>query len=1271
MMIRIQTVLLLLVMGIFTSACHDTLFDSELSNSSRITFDIEEISHIPLTRGTPQVGMTAYEKAKINVLGYVAVSNPTPAESYSFTATLSKSGSAWGYNPAKSWDGKTFNFYAYASDGDPVDTTPNDNGLSISAVEGSDAAPTLTYTAPTTVDLQPDLLIASPEKAQTSGKITMTMHHTLSCIGFVATSQTAGRRVRSITLKKVYATGEISLAADPTLQTSWKNLSNSTITFTAGTNSEELDKDIPPSTTNPAPKDLTYIMQGNGYLMMIPQELPDGAQIVVEIEDIKTPGLVNTFTYDIPPTTWQPGKKYMYYFDEIEPSGIVTYYEKYNDGSTKCYYYDGPDENNLTLYDGIISADLNPTIVDAGYGLLVPAAVYARLGDKLQVKLGLGTHTQREAKTDGSVVTILTLLGNIDCVLYGLSQDLYPYNHTAAVDQGGFQPANTNTPVTINAGTSVGNTFFRIYGYCIPHYSRGVYKDATPPTNHFIRTPIQMRNISYQTNASPGSSNHTGGKIFVQEFATMNYTATAGSSIRGKDKGNATDFDESIVQGHFLGIFDGKNKYNFNATTNTPEVIAVNGRKATLNNLKINRTATDSYSFTSRCIAMFEEIGLVTNPTTTYGIIRNVAFAGTCSFTSSMLQSASADAFTAACAGYNYGEIDGVDNAAAVTTTGGSSTFDRYLYAGGIVAFNVAKVANCTNSGTITNGGSSGSPNPNSNRTGGIAAMSQNTKAWSSLSIDQQNSFAELERKDWEQHSNKDAYIGTKILNCTNSGVVNGYGRVGGIVATNNYGGIVYKCSNSAAVQLNTSVSMTGYAGGIVAMNQAGELVSASLSPKFFSTISNCINSGAIGPTTTHNRNNVIGGIVGINDFNGVKNINTAPSCWGRVYRCANTMGGNVLNRGLAGGTASRTLGGIVGTNNGGISQCECVNITVTDGSADTHMLAGMGGIAGINTNYVGDCLFVSTSSTSPIIQRTTNAQTKVGGIVGYNDIHDDSYKSNSGYITRCVYLAHAPQVPSSLISGSQIFGLAPITMYSQYLYRNENGSTNLGGDVNVDAISGASPLYTVQQCFYISDGTTINPMTTGIYEPVLDVVKKPFMAGRYHNGCYPTLTSQFGFVPFLNDPVWGSWSRSTYPYITFSSERTGIAATGSGDYNVQATIANWLHITVTNGSTFNYPTVTLKNTFRIPLTYINSTRLNGMSTGATFTLNFTNVTFSNSTTTGAHAYGGLVIKAPDGWKITSSTPSPTGSYNSTPVDNTQYVYLSPTTEKIVTFTKQ
>ncbi|CDN31246.1 hypothetical protein BN938_1151 [Mucinivorans hirudinis] len=1187
------------------------------------------------TKGTPRSGTTAYENNnKIRVIALEK--NVQGSSSNNFATYLYKSEvGEWEYTPKRDYNGVMYDFYAYASDLEkPITESKNENGLSISTTSLSGSIPTLTYEVPEKVDYQPDLIVANSVLDKSKGAVELTFNHALSCVGFVATSKLTGdRKVKSVTIKKVYGKGSLSLAKSREKAFEWiidKDYGRD-ITFSAAMNGNNLETDLPTK--------LDDLMQENGYLMMVPQVLEEGAQIVMEIWDGTDEASVSKITYDIPPSKWEPGKKYMYYFDEPILEGIATYYEKYEDGSYGLYYYDGKDDDAPLNTE--YKLEDNKKIYDSGYGLLVPASTYSRYQS---IYMGvdddprIGGLIKEKSTSDGSIVARLKAFTTgdieIDCVLYPSSQNDYPFDSKKSKNDfshKGLQPIKAGFKVVggvtiytssasslkISAGIDSRSNNIITYNHIFPNYAKGVYLNEGVLDHHSIRTPIQMRNISYQTHDD--SPYGTKGSQYILEFSTLDFSIDNKRKIYGSDVSESRPYFESIVVGAFGGIFDG------------------GGDKYQIKGLIISTP-----SGAARNTALFEHVW-------EGGELKNCDLLDDCIIIN---HADNRGKYLAGFAARNDGLLYNLINNASITNFATYIEAEEGTSVGGIVGLNTHKVKLCRNKGAIKNLNAG-----RLTKTGGIAAYNEKAYKWAGLDPTDQNKFISMEKADFDEMSPPPSAL---TLQCDNEAEILGSAITGGIAGYNNFGGVIWNCNNykSAKITYNDIIfDVSVSIGGVVGMQQAGEYHTKDIIPRYYSIISNCKNYADVIGLHKYGYG-AHGGIVGVNDYNadGREDLgHLSPSCWGRVMKCGNY--GNVSGIGRSADQYSSTVGGIAGTNNGAISQSECRDITV-EGSG---ILAGVGGIAGFNTTYIGDCLFYSQSSSCAIT--VVNGTARLGGISGMNDEYSDKFKSESGYITRCLFIGRAPHTEAN--STNAIPGLSPITVPLQYLYRNDKGKLNMA-----DANSGATPLYTVEQCYFLSEGD-YNPMSVekegGLYEPAPDEVFTPFAKGRYHIGTKPLKNSQFHILSSLH-PKWKTyWTipSSGYPYLISTPQPSSISIPSGQTLDIEAVIINYLETQIPNTGTPTYQIhqYELKNGLRINLMYINKARIENLSQ---FTLDFSNTIFTDRTVLNNNAYGALVVRAPIGWQI-SSTNNPTPY----PGGESQYVYITNDTGKTVTFTKQ
>lgn len=165
--------------------------------------------------------------------------------------------SGWVYSPIKYWPlDHTIDFYGYF----PFGT--EGNGI---VASGSGADPSITYTVPTDVSKQVDLLAARYSGKAAGGDVELKFNHILTAIKFKTASGIQKGKVTRVSLKGVKNSGTYNL-----IERVW-NTSSSIADYTQSVNVETTS-----GTAN------TPITNENQIFMMIPQTLPDDALIEID-----------------------------------------------------------------------------------------------------------------------------------------------------------------------------------------------------------------------------------------------------------------------------------------------------------------------------------------------------------------------------------------------------------------------------------------------------------------------------------------------------------------------------------------------------------------------------------------------------------------------------------------------------------------------------------------------------------------------------------------------------------------------------------------------------------------------------------------------------------------------------------------------------------------------------------------------------------------------------------------------------------------------------
>lgn len=247
-------------------------------------------------------------------------------------------------------NGKPLDFYAWY----PYNPTEGTSGIPAGMTLNSEDFSSISYTVPTDVSKQEDLMFAVNKNASepADGKATsLDFKHSLAAVKFVVGDLPTGTKVTSVALKGVQYKGKFAVGTDDKgeVQIAWmKNSSNVTRDFTQATNKEVKENDTDNAITNE-----------NQTFFMMPQTLPDDAMVEVVVEDEK--GSKVTLTGALQDATaavgaknkWEAGNTYTY---SISLSGIIsaeiTFFKGIN----------GPNGQPYTSHN--ISANGDPFTVD-------------------------------------------------------------------------------------------------------------------------------------------------------------------------------------------------------------------------------------------------------------------------------------------------------------------------------------------------------------------------------------------------------------------------------------------------------------------------------------------------------------------------------------------------------------------------------------------------------------------------------------------------------------------------------------------------------------------------------------------------------------------------------------------------------------------------------------------------------------------------------------------------------------------------------------------
>ena len=244
------------------------------------------------TRGVPVTSLETYGSFHVQAH---CTDNGTPVSQFYMDDNATNSdGTVWSTSQVRYWPGenRTLQFFAWA----PADAV-------FTATPGSPESTTFEYTVPALVADQKDIVVATtdPYVGNYEQQVPLTFKHILTAVKFETGSQMQPGTIKSVALKGVKKSG--TYKAFPTGSTgegTW-TLNDATADYT-----QELNKTTTGTETNGTP-----VTAKEGTFMMLPQTLPDGAEVEVVFQD-GTSGQERTMSASIAGTQWPQGKTVTY-----------------------------------------------------------------------------------------------------------------------------------------------------------------------------------------------------------------------------------------------------------------------------------------------------------------------------------------------------------------------------------------------------------------------------------------------------------------------------------------------------------------------------------------------------------------------------------------------------------------------------------------------------------------------------------------------------------------------------------------------------------------------------------------------------------------------------------------------------------------------------------------------------------------------------------------------------------------------------------------------
>lgn len=238
------------------------------------------------TRATPVETANFYDSFGVLASVYTGSWSETAClPDYMYNVEVTKA-SSWTTSYHWPGSGRNVRFFAYA----PY----NGTGISLSGVTAA-GTPTVTYTVPTAVAGQQDLLVAATSGivGNTVAAAPLTFGHALTAVRFTTGDDMLAGRITKITLKGVYGSGSHAMGSD-----SWGDY-GATADF-----SQSLGATVDGS----ADQEITPVA---ATFMMLPQTLPPGASIEVVYRN-KLTSTRHILTASIAGSRWPIGKTVTY-----------------------------------------------------------------------------------------------------------------------------------------------------------------------------------------------------------------------------------------------------------------------------------------------------------------------------------------------------------------------------------------------------------------------------------------------------------------------------------------------------------------------------------------------------------------------------------------------------------------------------------------------------------------------------------------------------------------------------------------------------------------------------------------------------------------------------------------------------------------------------------------------------------------------------------------------------------------------------------------------
>ena len=471
-----------------------------------------------------------------------------------FDHQLNNQSGVWTYQEDEKifWDANSltdrYTFFAYAPH------TQAGNGITVNGSASTPGIPSLKYTVPTDVSMQPDLMVAVPRyDVRPVGNVSLRMKHALTCVGFQIAGD--GEQIKGISISGVAVSGNVIADGENIV---WSNLAPPTTTDFSTSLNYDSGQDYYTVPENMS----TNLIASDGYLMMIPQALGSDAKIIITFSD-DTIREISLDTY-----TWEAGSRVTYHITltadgtiTVSPGNVVLPYSVTNPAaklSVICQKENGdPDPNTawtltvaesswcrLSLTSGTAFGSATASVSGKGSGTVYLIAANNTGSSPRETTIYLGA-------SSSDIVTAVTQWGNFGTITDNEGGGTPPVGAHTYV--GAFWRANQTGErlIRIDAGANAINhgAWTASVMWLDPRW--GASDGVVLSTDHLDDVSLAARGISFSSIMNPdtygtpedypvtgyittvnGNVNATNRNIFFRIGLKSNYTPTEQYPVR-------------------------------------------------------------------------------------------------------------------------------------------------------------------------------------------------------------------------------------------------------------------------------------------------------------------------------------------------------------------------------------------------------------------------------------------------------------------------------------------------------------------------------------------------------------------------------------------------------------------------------------------------------------------------------------------------------------------------------------------------------------------